>query len=533
MSFSKVFAITVLIATGCSFAISVNFSINTQLDRSAISPLIYGNNGNLVGGENITAFRSGGNRLTGYNWENNYSNAGNDWYFYNDNGMVSSLPSADQLKPGIAMKNFVDGCNQSHAYSLVTLQMAGYVAADGNRQVDSIQTAPSIRFKPILFAKGAPFTLSPNPNDSFVYIDELVNYLVSTFGTAATTTGVKGYALDNEPCIWNSTHARIHPAPVTPIELLQRSIALSTAVKAVDPVAEIFGPCDYGLRAFVDCQKSPFWRDSIKPDYASRGMDTSTMWFVDYYLEQMKKPSDAAGKRLLDVYDFHWYPEARDTVDSVRIVFSGTTTRQQLIARVQAPRSLWDSTYTETSWITKFFPYTLPLIPKFQASINTFFPGTKIALTEFDYGAGNSISGGIATADVLGILGKYGVYSAFHWNTSGVTFLSPAYKLYRNYNGMSATYGDTNVFANTTDWRNSSVYASVPAGSDSVLHVIAINKNIDSAITMNLVIDSRANYVSANIWGFDAIHTSVYKMTDIVATGINTFSYTIPKLTDT
>jgi len=53
----------------------------------AISPLIYGMN---MGGPDalpktgIPFWRIGGNRWTAYNWENNASNAGSDWYYQND-----------------------------------------------------------------------------------------------------------------------------------------------------------------------------------------------------------------------------------------------------------------------------------------------------------------------------------------------------------------------------------------------------------------------------------------------------------------
>ena len=48
----------------------------------AISPYIYGSNSSQI--TNRTFDRSGGNRLTGYNWETNASNAGADWYHHSD-----------------------------------------------------------------------------------------------------------------------------------------------------------------------------------------------------------------------------------------------------------------------------------------------------------------------------------------------------------------------------------------------------------------------------------------------------------------
>src|SRR5690606_20303905 len=60
---------------------SVQFTINSGDEVKAISPWIYGTNFGEVA--NARFNRSGGNRLTGYNWENNASNAGSDWYHHN------------------------------------------------------------------------------------------------------------------------------------------------------------------------------------------------------------------------------------------------------------------------------------------------------------------------------------------------------------------------------------------------------------------------------------------------------------------
>ena len=55
----------------------VDVNINTGSGRRAISPYIYGSNQDVEA--TLTAKRFGGNRTTAYNWETNFSNAGNDW----------------------------------------------------------------------------------------------------------------------------------------------------------------------------------------------------------------------------------------------------------------------------------------------------------------------------------------------------------------------------------------------------------------------------------------------------------------------
>ncbi|WP_018275096.1 hypothetical protein WKI13_11020 [Teredinibacter turnerae] len=71
------------------FALDVSYSINADNVTHEISPLIYGTNHRMymTGNENISFYRIGGNRLSAYNWENNFSNAGSDWLNSSDTYM--------------------------------------------------------------------------------------------------------------------------------------------------------------------------------------------------------------------------------------------------------------------------------------------------------------------------------------------------------------------------------------------------------------------------------------------------------------
>ena len=128
-------------------------------------------------------------------------------------------------------------------------------------------------------------------------------------------------------------------------------------------------------------------------------------WAISAYLGEMKKKSDEAGKRLLDVLTVHWYPEAKG---DKRICEDTAGTESTIQARLQAPRSLWDSTYVENSWIASGNK-PVNLIPRLLKSIDTTYPGTKLGITEYNYGGSAHISGGMALADVLGVFGNKGV----------------------------------------------------------------------------------------------------------------------------
>ena len=131
--------------------ISVSYTINTETGQVPISPDIYGYNFDHVTGDNLTVRRMGGNRLTGYNWENNFSNAGSDWNHHSDRHMSGYLPSNQQLIHGKVMFDFHDENLTNNQQSIITLPMAGYVAADDYGTVDEIDSAPSARWKEVVF----------------------------------------------------------------------------------------------------------------------------------------------------------------------------------------------------------------------------------------------------------------------------------------------------------------------------------------------------------------------------------------------
>jgi hypothetical protein len=352
-------------------------------------------------------------------------------------------------------------------------------------------------------------------------MDECVNFLVSRYGYANEPNGVKFYDLDNEPALWFSTHPRIHPVKTLCTELVSRNVALASAVKDVDPCAQILGPVLYGFNAYHSFQDACDWP----------ALQNGYNWFLDYYLDRMKANSVAAGKRLLDVLDLHWYSNAIG--DGKLIVFEPPPySRANAKARMQAPRTLWDPDYLEDSWIATYHSDHLPLLPEVWESINTYYSGTKLSFTEYAYGAENHFSGGIATADVLGIFGKYGVYIATYYPVFGDNnYLDTAFKMYRNYDGNNSMFGDMNVLASMSNKVDSSIYASVSTIDANALHLIVINKNFDNAINGTFNITSPQNFISGRVWRFDSSSPTITETTGISSITNNTFKYTIPSLT--
>ena len=443
----------------------------------------------------LTFNRMGGNRATAYNWETNFANAGSDYQYQNDQG---ASPSS---APGAAVATEAGVTFERGQAFMWTIPMIGYVAGDacmcnvGIKDADRAKRLAT-HFKVSKAAKGSAFTLKPDPKDGFVYQDEFVNWFESTFpGRSSNPATPVFFSLDNEPDIWHATHKEIQsdyndnastPRILTYTGFIDTTIVYAKAIKAVAPHALIFGPATATYTGVTKLGRHP----TPDPRYGSQN-------FFDVYLDRMRAASAAAGVRLLDVLDLHFYPQNGTSAGDVGNDYA-TQDAAMIQARVQAPRSLWDPTYNDGSWVTNVTNGPIRLIPRMREQIAAHYPGTKLAITEYYYGRGGDISGGVAQADVLGIFGREGVFAAALWPNAGIwaapykgdgnkafAFIFGAFKMFRNYDGAGGAFGDTGLKATTSDRVASSVYASRSAAGEIV--VVAINKTpTPKSVTLTL-----------------------------------------------
>jgi mannan endo-1,4-beta-mannosidase len=486
-----------------------------------VSPYVYGLNAQDPSDTGATVRRLGGNRLTGYNWVTNASNAGNDWNNSSDGWLCNGeIPYANCGEPGAIASNFVEADQKAGVDSLITIPMAGFVAADKDGPVLETETAPSKRWKLTAFRKKNPYTLRPDPKDSVVYEDEFVNFLTQKFHPAAQG-GVKFYSLDNEPDLWSETHALLHPAKLTYKELMDRSEALASSILRIDPSALIFGPANYGWKGFLTLQEAPDSEDVNK--------EIGT--FLDFYLDQMKRAEQRDRKRLLHVLDIHWYPEAQG---NGKRITSKDVSPACIEARLQAPRSLWDPGYVEKSWIAKDLGQPIQLIPWLRQKIDKHYPGTKLAFTEYDYGAGDHISGGLAQADALGIMGKNGVFMSNYFGELR-SYNKAALKLYRNYDDHHSAVGETAVSAASEDLTQTSIYAFTSAKEPGTLWVLAINKDQKETVKGKFKIKGKSSYKTFTSYLLDSRSSDIRPIKPELAPALdrNEFSYALPPLSAT
>jgi len=260
------------------------------------------------------------------------------------------------------------------------------VSADesGNVDINDPNHLP-LHFKQVVDKKSsvsvAAFTTTPPTSDANVYMDEFLWALdqkfpsAGIFGTSpALPTCV---SLDNEPELWSSTHKEVQGGTmVTSDDYIAKTIAMSKALKDQFPDVLIFGPVHYGFQGLFN------WQGELT------STATGANWFPDKYLQALSTASATYGKPLVDVYDFHWYPEVYDNVSPFPRIISltgATLTDSQVQQIVQAPRDLWDPTWHDPNNHNPFIYNELgadptkgiAIIPRLQAKIDAEFPSMK------------------------------------------------------------------------------------------------------------------------------------------------------------
>jgi fibronectin type 3 domain-containing protein len=446
-----------------------------------ISPYIYGINfySQITGAPpNLTFDRAGGDRWTAYNWETNASNAGSDYLYENDDYLSSSTVPAE------AVRSFIAGDQANGLTSLVTFQMQGLVAGDEDGPVSVADPPDLSRFKQVIYMKStessAPFTLNPPTTDAYVYMDESIWALnqkfsgQSIFGTNPTTYHVF-VQLDNEPELWNTTHLEVQgPNPVTSDNYIAKTISLTEALKDQFPDVLIFGPVDYGFEGIYN------WQGELS------ATPTGNNWFPDKYLQAIQAASSSYGRPLVDVYDFHWYSEATDGSGNRVINLTGPTlTDAQVQAIVQSPRSLWDTTFTENSWITTdVLGGPIYILGRLQSRIAAENPGMKISITEYNNGGGQHIAGAIAQADNLGIFGAQNLFAANLWPLNSTSpYILAGFRAFRDFDNANSNFGDTSVQATSSNVANVVVYASTDSTTPGRVVFVAINRSTSAQVT--------------------------------------------------
>ncbi len=461
-----------------------------------ISPLIYGmNSWRLADPDHESAKvakevrlplnRWGGDLYTRYNYKLDVSNAGDDWFFEVTHNSNPKSPDESKFNAQVIADR------AAGARTMGTVPILGWIAksrAPGSG-FSVAKYGPQQKTDPYWHDSGNGIKpdgtriTGNDPNDTSMPIDESwtsewVKYLVGRFGNAASG-GVAIYALDNEPNWWDKTHRDVHPLPFTYDEVTEKGLKAARAIKAADPTAEVSGPViDFWLTYFYSKKDIEWMFPGHRPNAVKGFVDRQAhgnVPLIEYYLRAFKAAQDADPRhtRLLDYLDLHTYFAANDAM----LKPASTSVRQKAV--LDSTRALWDPTYTNFRFqdpdnlMRAAAPQIIPRMKKWVADN---YPGTKTAISEYNWGAPEHISGAVAQADILGIFGREGLDLGAVWGPPDLNSpLMFAFKIFRNYDDAGEEFGDASLTATSADQGKLSVYAARRT-ADRAVTVVVINK---------------------------------------------------------
>jgi hypothetical protein len=506
----------------------VTVQVDALANRHPISPLIYGvafASSNQMKDLNFTINRSGGNSETRYNWQINAHNLAADWFF-------ESYPDASATS-GASADDFVANSKAGSAQPMITIPMIGWMPKLGSgRKIlysySITNYGPQTAFDPYIPNAGngmgtnsithTHWLITTNdPNDAnfptnSAFQQTYVQHLISRWGTS-TNGGVRYYLMDNEHSIWFGTHQDVHPTGPTMQEIRDKIFDYAGMVKSNDPNALVCAPEEWGWSGYFYSGYDQ--QNSGQHDRANNGG-----WdYMPWLLNQIHQHDTNTGQRLLDYFTLHCYPQGGEGGNDV----SAAT---QLL-RNQSTRQFWDTNYVDQSWIGQQATNTiLMLIPRMKNWVTAYYPGTKVGITEYNWGAEPYINGATAQADLLGIFGREGLDLATRWTTPATN--TPTYlamKLYRNYDGNKSTFGDTSVAAAVPNPDNLSAFAAIRT-NDSALTVMVVNKTLSGLTPLALNVTNFASSGLAQAWQLTSSNV-ITRLADVPYTN-GTVSNTLP-----
>jgi PKD repeat protein len=495
--------LSLLVATARAQNSPVTVDVDAAAGRHPISPDVYGvahADAAALADLNVQLNRSGGNNTSRYNWQQNADNRGADWYF-------ESIPYASATA-GEVGDTFVTASKGAGAEPMLTIPTVGWVAKVGANRSKlasfsiakyGAQTDADWQWFPDAgngVRTGGASVTGNDPNDANVASDSLfqlgwMQHLTARFG-AASAGGLKYYILDNEPSIWHATHRDVHPTGASMDEVRAKLLDYAARVKANDPSALVVAPEEWGWSGYLLSGYDQQWGSlhgwSNLPDRAAHGGADYLPWLLD----QLRQDATARGQRLVDVFSVHYYPQGGEFSDDV------STTMQ--LRRNRSTRSLWDPSYVDETWIAD----TVQLVPRLKQWVAAYYPGTKTAVTEYNWGAEGSMNGATAQADVLGIFGREGLDLAARWTTPAPG--SPAYdaiKIYRNYDGNRSTFGETSVAASGPNPDSVAAFAAERA-TDGALTVMVVVKSLSGTTATTVALAGFTPGTAAQAWQLKA-----------------------------
>jgi len=311
---------------------------------------------------------------------------------------------------------------------------------------------------------------------------------------------VFNFELDNEPGLWNSIHRDVKPVAISYDELWNKTVQYGGAIRKNYPNAQIYGPVPWG---WCEYMFSPLDGCSAGADRQKHGNVPLLQW----YIQQVGNYKAKYNTQLVDVIDVHIYPQSND------ISFSNAEDTITAALRFRSTRAIWDPTYTDESWIAQ----PVYLVTRVQQWIQQSAPGLKVAVSEYNWGNDDIITGALAQVMILGIFARQNVYLATRWvSPTSNTRTENAFKLYTNYDGKGSSVHGDSVYAVSSD---DDVVTSYGFYSNSTVYVVLVNKRSDGQVPITVDVSKAKQTGKVEIYAFSSSQNLAPSTTTNVAGG--------------
>jgi hypothetical protein len=473
----KLFSYSVFIALSIfSAQAQIRITVDPANEIREISPGIFGRNNSLSDDPSnptpsktwqiykdagVRFFReSGGNNSTKYNWRKKLSSHP-DWY--------NNVYAHDWDYAAKSLQT-----NMPEARGMWSFQLLGHVAKTNAFNFNEWEYNRS-QWWPGVYnnwcggggpekGDGDPNTyLEPWPADSTVAI------LKKWFDKLGFSKEQFQYwNMDNEPECWHSTHKDVMPKAIPAEDFIQRYVAVATKARTLFPEIKIVGP------VFTNEWFWYNWQNGTVPDLQNPGKKYA---WVEYFIKRIAEEQQRTGMRLLDVLDFHFYPEdnpniKREVTLQLHRVFYDTTYDYPGANGCKVVNGIWDNNITKEY----IFKRSNDWLEKYIGANH----GVTMGMTEMGalYNEPNVIA--VCYASLLGTFSENNVelFAPWDWYIGQWEVLH----LFTKYTGCTA------VRSTSTQNNLVSAYSSVNAGKD-LLSVVLVNRDVNNsqAVSISLV----------------------------------------------
>ena len=567
------------------YTVNIDAAVKNLGEGKKISPLIYGINdfaganiseaSDYIKNAGIKSVRHGGDSGSRINWSTGDNNCGADCL----SGGTPDFPNGKDnswnlFSSGDRYKGYLTLATNLGALPILTVPTSGFVAKDSTSRIShSLPPYGSYNFEPDT-ATCQDCLLAYNPTDNqnntsvtsgltragysgkSVYQEDFINYIKSFLGNGHSAP--VAYMMDGGYDLWKETHRDIKPGWILRDDVNKMMLDFTNMVKDNDQNAITFAPETGSYKQTLfnekDCDLSNSWT-SGDCSYTDPNLTYphDNIPFDRWLLRQAKANDEvraSVGKnpaRSLDYYSFHVYPQNNACGDL-------NTVSDCLNAyRIRAVRRLWDPAYHDEggdNGINGGNP--LQILRTVNQWIGAEYPGTKTAITEYNFGSGSAVesdmSAGLALAEALGVLGKEGVDNA---NYAGrLEINTPAYlafKLYGNAGGDAVRevdrFGDISIKSETAGSPGGdacsagstagdcaiSTYSAIDSAGNLTMAFLNKDRENSGSVTVNLANFSMSTAVPAadNFHQVDSTHPTSITHSKFTPAASNSFSITL------